>query len=228
MRAFKITIGVLLMIVGLVLIPLGIAGIGTFGTDGKVTTISGNLASGPESYALVTDIVGVSTGIPGGDWLGETTLGARGSAGADLFLGLASADQVDKYLRGAPYDVVVRQGGEWQAKSVPGSAEPKPARKQDIWARRATGPDPSVEYAPARSGSTTMVVMNSDGTRGVSAAIVVGYSSSWAFPLSASSVVLGCAALFFGVFGLYRGIRPRGRSGTGLPDPARVPTGADL
>ncbi|MDP4014497.1 MAG: hypothetical protein U0990_08050 [Candidatus Nanopelagicales bacterium] len=220
MRALKLAIAVVLIVCGTALVTLGGVGVYTFGTSGTVTLATQEISSGPDAHALVANVVAVTTGLPGGDLLGKATIGARSQSGERLFLGLAQTSTVDQYLRGARYDVVGQENGQWKTLPVPGTSTPAPPRDETFWTRQAVGSDPSFEYVPPTGGSAAVVVMNPDGRTGVSASFVVGYTSSTVFPLSVAAIVLGAAAAASGATVAYRSRRRRANDGwPDLPPP---------
>ena len=126
MRAVKLLLALLLFALGAGLIAVGIGGIQTFGSEGRLNLESPVLESGSQSHALVIDVADVDTGLPYSDKLGETTIGARSTDQGSLFVGLAATPDLDEYLRGVPYDVVRNEGVGWELSTVPGTQKPDP------------------------------------------------------------------------------------------------------
>ena len=213
MRAVKLIVALLCFVGGAGLIAVGIAGIQTFGSEGRLDLESPVLESGRKSYALVIDVADVETGLPMSERLGETTIGARSADQVALFVGLAPTPDLDEYLRGIPYDVVRNEDAGWQLSAVPGTQKPDPPRVERFWTRRGTGPTPTIPFKQAPGGKTTFVTMNSDGGPGVAASLTVGYRSSVIFPLSVGAIGLGVVLLLLAVFLVFRSRKKRQRQG---------------
>lgn len=210
-------VGLVSLVVGAVLLIGGVLAVMTFGTGGSMQTTSQQIKSGTDSYALVADLLGVSTGFPGSSMLGTTTIGARASGGEPVFIGMGPRDAVDQYLSGVSFDAVQQNGTEWQTRTVPGTEVPKPPAQQNVWLTKGVGMLPALQFKPASSGPTTFVVMNQNASPGVSAYLAVRYQSAWIFPLAVGAIILGALLL---ILGLWQVFKRRRRD-----DPA-VPAGA--
>lgn len=222
MRAVRVVLALLILASGIGLVGLGVVAIQTFGSEGRLKLDSSPLESERDSYALVIDVANVDTGIPWGDKLGETTIGARSVNQTSLFVGLAATADLDEYLREVPYDVVRIEGADWELSTVPGTGKPAPPRAERFWTTRGNGTAPTIPFERAAGGKTTFATMNSDGGSGVAAAITVGYRSSIIFPLSVAAVVLGIAMILFSVFLAFRRPKKPGRA-VRDPQPASTP-----
>ena len=196
--------GVLLLVIGLILAGVGAVAASTFGPGGTITTTSTPLDTGPEGYALVADVQSVSAGFPGSSLLGTPTLGADSFGTERLFVGIGSRRDVDNYLSGVAFEAVRQDSQTWQSLTIPGARKPGVPSNEDFWIRSSAGNAPSVPFTSTNSG-TTFVIMRADGTRGVNARIVIGYTSAWVFPLAVGFLVVGVA---LAVWGLLR-LRPR-------------------
>jgi len=196
----KPIVGLISMIVGLLLLLLGVLGVVTFGTNGTLQATSSSLKTEKDAYALVADVLGISTGLPGSSALGQTTVGAKSTNSERLFIGVGPRDAVDEYLFGVPFDAVRQDGSRWQTQSVPGTEKPADPLKQDFWTRRSTGNAPTIDFATTSSGAATFAIMNADGTPDVQAQMTIGFTSKLAFPLSIAAIVLGLLGLIGGVW----------------------------
>lgn len=135
--------------------------------------------------------------------------------GTDLFVGVADRRDVEGYLDGTAHDEVVelrdqgvpdyeRHGGVPRAVAPPVD--------QDFWVETAVGEDASLEW-DVESGTWAIVLMNADGSRGVSADIDVGVRSDAflpvAFTLMGLGVLLTALAVTLIVLGARRDDRDR-------------------
>jgi len=212
-RIFSIVVSAL---VGVALTIVGIMGLTTFGSEGRLDLSSPALQTTEDGSALVIDVVAAETGVPFTELIGQTSIGAVSENGQRLFVGLSETGEVNKYLEGVEFTVVQLDGETWTTATVPGLRSPKPPLKQKFWDRRASGMSPSVEM-PADRQATTFLVMQADGNPGVDASITVAYSSAWIFPLSIAAVVIGLALLALAAFLGYQYSRSR-------PQPQEVAT----
>jgi hypothetical protein len=228
-RVLLLVFGVLATLLALGLIAagavLGWAYANDRDADGYFTTSTERLRT--STYALTSDRIDLGAEPGGGDWLvrtgalGTVRLRAAGIGGAPLFLGIARAADVERYLAGVPHDVVVRadlsgpdlgianvryrrEGGE-QAPAAPAS--------QRFWAAAVSGPGEQSVTWKARSGQWTAVVMNASASRGVVVDASVGAKAGWVRPLAIGLLAGGAVLLAIGVLMIVVGA-------TGLTRPA--------
>jgi hypothetical protein len=124
--------------------------------------------------AAVTEI---SAGAPGfllkADRYGSVRLDAMPKGGKPLFVGVARTRDVDAYLRGVSRSEVSDVDySPFSARYVQHAGTRRPTRPaaQDIWAAQGSG---ALKW-DVHSGDWSVVVMNADGSRGVSAAVSAG------------------------------------------------------
>jgi len=207
----SVTLGTLLLIVG---VPAAItaATIETsVGKTGIVTRPLGDLRAAPSDVAVVVDGVTARLETPEPpEWVagalaladadlpalatefGEVVLVATPASG-DAFLGVAPVDAVNDYLDGTPYTVAVRAAGEWQSVSVPGEGAPTALPQDaDVWVAAQSGPAPSIP-ADALSG-LTLVLMRADASPGPEAALRLEYRLPGAGTALQSAAVTAAAA----------------------------------
>lgn len=197
MRSGRPVLGGILLVVGLLLIAAGALGVAAFGPSGTISEKSPPLKTQPDGYALVVDVLGVNAGFPGSSLLGTPTLGADSTGPERMFVGVAPRDSVDEYLTGVAFEAVRQEGSQWPTESIPGTKKPPVPADETLWVDESTGNAPSIDFTPATSGST-FIVMNADATPGVAAQIVVGYTSPFVFPASIAAMVLGLLAIIQG------------------------------
>ena len=224
-RAVLIGSGIVLLVLGVLLIAGGGAVAAVFGSDGSLSTAPARV-SGSGVALVIEDIAIDASSIPVPDGVGTLTLSVSGPRGSTMFVGSASGDAVDAYLTGAPYDVVVEiaAGSDATTREVPGTQQPPPPSTQPIWTRQATG---SPAQLTVRSGSaTTLVVMNSAATSGVTADLVVTLTVARAWTYAWVAVGAGVVLVLLSIVAFWRARvarrRARAASATTVPAPAPV------
>ncbi len=167
--------------------------------------------------AITTEELDLGFDEPRGTDIGDlATIRVRvvGDREEPVFVGIGPSDRVDDYLAGVgraqiddistdPFRVAYRYTGRGEAAEPPGD--------QPFWVARAEGAGPQTIRWPLESGTWTLVVMNADGTSGVSIDAAVGVKASWVGPVGigllvggAALVIAGAALLVVGVVGLGR------------------------
>jgi hypothetical protein len=117
------------------------------------------------------------------DWvpdLGPVRVTARRADGGPVFVAIAPEARVDAYLRGVAHTEVedVHPGG-FEGTVRAGTREPAASASAGGWAASAAGPGTqSARWDPA-SGRWALVVMNADGSPGVSVDVQVGARAAW-------------------------------------------------
>ncbi len=215
----KALLGIILLIAGALLAVGGALTAVAFGPSGTLQSASTPLKTDPDGYALVADVVAVSAGFPGSALLGTPTLGADSTGTERLFVGIGSRADVDEYLAGASFEAVRQDGSAWQSLSIPGVKKPGVPTDESFWIRRATGNEPTVDFATS-NGNATFVIMRADGTPDVRAQILIGYTSRWVFPLALAALVIGVLLAIEGIVLLVRS-RRGGRPAAGGDADAR-------
>lgn len=171
-RGLYVTLGVILLVAGIALAALGTTVALSVGSDDAISTAPARVRG--TGVAVVAEDFRVDTSaIPVPDNLGTLTLTVTGRNGRAVFVGAAKTSDIDTYLTGAPYDVVVdlTAGEKATTRKVPGSQQPQPPASQGFWAAQSSGA-PAVLTAHVPSGDT-LVVMNADATPVVDADVVV-------------------------------------------------------
>jgi hypothetical protein len=174
-RPFPIVAGSLAGLLALLLLVLG-GGLLTFAETQRDP--HGFLMRGANrllttTYAVVSDQVkpnrgGFDWGMPYGNPVQiKTTSATR------VFVGIASAAAVDRYLAAAPHLQVPDLGTGDGATTTRGWRPPSPAT-QRFWVAMSSGVGTRTLRWHARGGAWRAVVMNADGSRDVSANVIVG------------------------------------------------------
>ena len=178
-RVIAVALGSLLVVAG-----LGLAGAG--GTlaiagmsqrdDGFLTSPTASLDS--DAFAVTSGdaqvhIDGAPSWVPE-EIIGEVRIIARSDAGTPLFIGVAPTADAEAYLAQVARDTVedVRDGAA-VLDPVPGGAPATPPTEQTFWVAEATGADATLTWNP-EAGDWSVVLMNQDGSRGVSADLTAG------------------------------------------------------
>ena len=153
-----------------------------------------------------------------------------------IFIGIARQDDLDRYLADVAHDRVLRiDDGTPVYRQQGRIAGPvaSPA-DQDVWVARASGPGTQELTWSATSGRWAAVVMNADGSPGISVTMTVGAKSGLVLPLAlvltAIGAVLTAAAVVLIVYGA-SGARRRESDGAVPSAPTSAvtpPVGAPL
>jgi hypothetical protein len=144
--------------------------------DGFLLSPTGRVST--VGYALTSDRIDLGTEadwVPVSSALGTTMVRATGS-GQDLFIGIGPSDQVASYLGDVQRAVLDDLGNDGAVidREVAGGAPAGPPGQQTFWTEQTSGPGrQQLTWEPA-GGNWTAVVMNADGSAGVSAQLRVG------------------------------------------------------
>lgn len=146
------------------------------------------------------------------DWFTDVVdlrIAATSSTGGDLFLGIADTADVDTYLTGVAYDEVIKldlDPFDVDYQSTEGTSAPALPSEQGFWVASAAGPgNQSLDWS-IESGTWSVVVMNADAARWVSADVVFGVKVEniatfmWiGFGLGGALALAGLAMFFGGL-----------------------------
>ena len=147
-------------------------------------------------YALASDPVNLHGGW---GWLGQFAGDVRirvtaANPGAPVFVAIGPADDVSRYLAGVSYTSVTALGDHDVIQHL-GSVRPAPPSTALDWAAQARGAGTQTLQWPVRSGDWMMVVMNPDGSPGVTVRADLGVFSpalpSLAGELLAAGILAG-------------------------------------
>lgn len=120
-------------------------------------------------HALASDTIKVHGGL---GWLapliGQIRIRVTGIGDAvGEFAGVAPANAASRYLSGVSYTTVTSYDGRRLSINHPGSLAPQPPRNTPIWAAQASGTPSATLLWTVRDGDWTVIVMNADGSPGV-------------------------------------------------------------
>ena len=137
--------------------------------------------------------------------------------GQHLFLGIGPASAVNKYLRGASYDVATDVSVTPFHLTLArhrGTATPPPPGSQSFWVARASGAHPTLTWT-VTSGSYRVVVMNADAAAPVAfaggLALTIPHSFGIGIGLLIGGIVLILIAITLIVLGARARPRPQSR-----------------
>ena len=143
--------------------------------DGFLMSPSRELTT--STYAIVSESADLDTG--GAEWALDTFLGTvriRSDSERPVFVGIGPAAAVDRYLRDVARDEIddLDSGGDPELQGRPGGAPSAPPGSQRFWAASVTGSgEQTLDWDP-EDGTWRVVLMNSDGSRGVSSDMSIG------------------------------------------------------
>jgi hypothetical protein len=191
LKAIGITIGALLALTGLIVGGGGVAAFATIGSDGKVST--GDQSFDTSGAALVTSAADLRAPGQVADLVGDPRVQLHLQSDKPVFIGVGRADDVERYLKGAPVDEVsdfeidpFKMKHDLRA----GEQRVTPPGKQSIWV--AKGSD-ALDWT-ADSGTYRLVVMNADGSRGVrahgDASVTIPHTAAIAWSLVGGGLLL--------------------------------------
>jgi hypothetical protein len=191
---------------------LSVAGV-TIWTDLDKRDGSGYLATNAHRYstptrAIATDEVTIGTEVPK-RLIGKVRLQVASSA-KPVFVGIARKATVDAYLAGASYAT---------AKDIDldpfkvtyvthrGATKPDRPASETFWAASAVGSDSASLTWKPKSGSWSIVVMNADGSPGISADVSAGAKLAWLLWTGIGIALVGGLLLAAATLMLVHGLR---------------------
>ena len=197
-------------------------------TDGYLLSNEETL-SGP-GYALVSERIDLSTGA---DWvplsaaLGSVRFEATGTdPGGETFVGIAPIGDAAAYLGGVERTVIDDLGIDSPTpRDLPGGEPSGPPAEQDFWTAQASGSGTqALTWVPAE-GDWMLVVMNADGSAGISEESRIGATFPALDGLGWGLLITGLVCLVVGalllVLAAYRPADRRGfASSVAWPSPA--------
>ncbi len=132
------------------------------------------------------------------DLIGEVKVSAEGDGTSELFVGIAPSADAEAFLDGVRHDTLLRV-----VEGVPaylphgGSSPATPPTAETFWVAQATGEQPDLTWT-LEDGDWTVVLMNADGSAGVSADVSAGAEVPWLPGVIAGLFVLAVLLLAAG------------------------------
>jgi Domain of unknown function (DUF4389) len=129
------------------------------------------------TYAIVSESADIDS--DGGEWALDTFLGTvriRSESVRPVFVGIAPAAEVDRYLEAVEHDVVddLDSTGDPEYSRRSGSAPSEAPDTETFWAASSSGAgEQTLEWDP-EDGDWRAVLMNEDASRGVAADMSIG------------------------------------------------------
>ena len=174
-------------------------------TAGFVTSDTVTLSTG--GYALASERLTISAGsatVPH-RWFGDARVRVAPVGGSPVFVGLASATDVQRYLSGVEYTTVKAVGPSHTTYAEHAGSAPSTAPAQlNIWRVQAAGTGMQTITWPLENGDWTLVVMAPDGSQDVSVradvgATAPGLQALWIGVLAGSGLFLLLGTLTVGL-----------------------------
>jgi Domain of unknown function (DUF4389) len=164
------------------------------------------------TYAIVSETIDLR--VDGPDWIysdalfGTVKLESRSAE--PVFLGIASAADVARYLGDVPRDVVQdfsESTTDYRFRA--GSGVPADPAAQDFWVASATGAGEQSLRWEVQDGRWQIVAMNADGSRGVQDDLAIGAELPNLIWVGVGLLVAGALLLAVGGLLIYLGARSR-------------------
>ncbi len=212
--------GVALIVVGSIAALLGFAllvgGCAAVAADRTQRDDDGFLMSPSEEfstarYAIVSESVDVD--VEGPDWAAKDFLGTiriRSESERPVFVGIARASNVAEYLSGVGNSVVTEIGRKPRYSERLGAAPESPPGDQEFWAASTAGAgERTLEWEP-EDGHWSIVVMNTDGSRGVADELSIGAELDPLIWIGIGLLVVGGLLAILAAVAITAGSRRRG------------------
>ncbi len=209
MTATRVTLVVLGAIAGLIGLALAAAGLGLLvfqasqqDADGYFTSPSYGLAT--DGYAITGEDLDLRVEADPAAWAPDFgNLSTRVSATpvdatGEVFIGIATKDNVDRYLGGVRHDVISRLGGqpdEVAYSRIAGERMPEPPDTQSFWVASSSGAGEQTITWDVQAGQWAVVVMAADASPGVAVDATAGVSTTLLTPVGIGLLVFGVLAL---------------------------------
>jgi hypothetical protein len=176
-RIAAVVVGSVLALVSLGLLAGGCATVVVDQTqrdaDGYLMTHGEQLDTG--SYALVSETLNVSVDIP--QWVIDELIGrvrVRSESDRTVFVGIAPKAEASAYLDGVRHAVVTDIKPDPEYSTKPGGAPSSPPGAQRFWVASSQGAGEQVVDWKVEDGKWVAVVMNVDGSPGVTTDLAIG------------------------------------------------------
>lgn len=169
--------------------------------DGYLT---GSTALASDSYAVLTDPVRISGAPDVITAVGDVRVRATATDGHPLFVGIGRSEDVAGYLAATEFTTLGSVADNRSGDRVhPGGAPGTPPGGAGVWTATASGSGTQTVSWPVSDGQWTAVVMNADGSRGISGRAEAGATApaiGWIALglLLAGAVLLAGGALLIG------------------------------
>jgi hypothetical protein len=173
-------------------------------SNGYVSTSTHRYTS--PGRAIATDKVTIGSDVPG--WIAGKLRLAASSSSKPVFLGIARQADVDRYLEDTSYATATEVDLDpFKVTYVahPGNGNPGRPADQTFWAASTSGGGTHTLTWKLESGEWSLVLMNADGSPGVSASISTGAELPWILWAGIGLAVLGGLLALTAATMIYRG-----------------------
>ena len=152
-----------------------------------------------DGYAIATNEIALDSGLEGvpSDLVGDIRVRAEATGAGPLFIGIARAADVDRYLHGVEVSRVDDFGNDGDPKyeQVAGKAPASAPAKQDFWLEQSQGTGQRELLWNPEPGRWSVVAMNADGSPGVAIDGDVGAKLGWLVWVEIGLGVFGLALI---------------------------------
>jgi len=204
--------GAIVLVLGAIVVAAGGAALWQTGKSDGGYISSGTHRFDTTSHAIVTENFKVDSDVP--RWLiARTRIIASSAGGKPVFIGVARQRDVDTYLANVSRSQIRNLDyGPFAVGYVnhPGTASPARPASSSIWAASTSGTGEQQLTWRLRPGQWRVVLMNADGSSGVSADVKVGGMIDHVVPVALGVTGAGLLILLLGAAVVYAG---RGRHG---------------
>jgi hypothetical protein len=231
-RILLVVFGSILLLIGLAVLAGGGALIWADAAkrddQGYFTTSKDHVRTA--TYALASDDLDIGEDGPG--WLVDNgdlaRIRIRATSGKPVFLGIGRSRDVSRFLTGTsfavvrdvhydPFDVEVRP-------AFPANGRPRDPAAQGFWVASASGAGTQTVTWDVEGGSWSALLMNVDGSRGVSADVDLGVRISWLIWAAVGIVAFGALLVAGGGAMIFFGARrPGGAVAVAAPGGEQMP-----
>ncbi|MGN6169637.1 MAG: hypothetical protein ACTHQQ_15925 [Solirubrobacteraceae bacterium] len=126
------------------------------------------------------------------DVVGRVRVSARSNNGRSLFVGIASQNALNSYLGGVARNQVTDVNGSTPSYARhAGRAPTGPPASQGFWHTASSGRGQVTATWKVRGGDWAIAVMNTNGSRNVSAAVIVGANTNLVLWIGLGLLLLG-------------------------------------
>ena len=181
--------------------------------DGNGYLNSASQAFSSTGYAITSTSIDLSTGaawLPVSSTLGKARLEVTGANGSDVFVGIARQGDTTAYLGGIQRTIVTDVGSGASAAITTGAGAPStPPGEQTFWTAKSSGSGKQTLTWSPTSGNWVLVVMNTDGSAGVSVDARLGATVPALGGLAWGLLAAGLVLLVIGVLAIVLAARRR-------------------
>ena len=221
-RGLKLGFGIPMLLIGLFMTLGGVALLVLVGADGTFTLPVTQANS--TGNALVLETLDIGTNLASSGSFSATVGVTIDGHDGDVFAGIGPAADVARYLRGVSVDRIVQVNWPGGMRTEPehgGTRTPAPPGEQSFWTVHDQGSTANLRWTVQR-GDWTLVIMNADGSSGVSVSASGSLGLPALGPIGIGVLVVGLAILVGGILLTISG------SKTPKPDRAAPPRPDDV